>query len=63
MKVYWNVPSFQCNPFKLDFTYVLDKYNITHNEDAKFRGDEINILYDAGNFPAILKKGNQIFLR
>ncbi|XP_066144226.1 hyaluronidase B-like isoform X2 [Euwallacea fornicatus] len=63
LKVYWNVPSFQCNPFKLNFTTLLDKFAIRHNENDNFRGHVINILYDPGNFPAILKHENEVFLR
>ncbi|KAL1502700.1 hypothetical protein ABEB36_007808 [Hypothenemus hampei] len=63
LKMYWNVPSFQCKPFKLNFTTLLDQYAIVHNENGEFRGNVINILYDPGNFPAILKKGNEIFFR
>ncbi|XP_050314874.1 hyaluronidase Tab y 2.0101-like isoform X2 [Anthonomus grandis grandis] len=54
LKVYWNVPSFQCEPFKLNFTPMLDKYNIIHNVDSQFRGETITILYDPGDFPALL---------
>ncbi|CAG9767753.1 unnamed protein product [Ceutorhynchus assimilis] len=63
LKVYWNVPSFQCNPFLLNFADLLDKYNIIHNDNADFRGENINILYDPGKFPAILKKGDEEVLR
>ncbi|XP_050292851.1 hyaluronidase B-like [Anthonomus grandis grandis] len=61
LQIYWNVPSFQCDPFKLDFTTLLNKYNIIHNEDVRFRGDTITILYDPGDFPALLKKENGDF--
>ncbi|XP_019759186.2 hyaluronidase [Dendroctonus ponderosae] len=63
LQVFWNVPSFQCNPFKLNFTKPLNKYGIVYNKDAAFRGQQINILYDPGNFPAILKNGKDNFLR
>ncbi|XP_030755052.1 hyaluronidase A-like isoform X1 [Sitophilus oryzae] len=63
LKVLWNVPSFQCDPFRLNFSLILDKYHIIQNDNARFRGDKIVIMYDPGSFPAILETGNGTFLR
>lgn len=53
--VYWNIPTFQCESQKLNFTALADKYGFIQNPNNKFWGKNINILYDPGNFPAILK--------
>ncbi|KAF7270467.1 hyaluronidase A-like [Rhynchophorus ferrugineus] len=63
LKIYWNVPTFQCDPFKLNFSRLLNKYGIIQNENARFRGEKLVIMYDPGSFPAILEKGNETFLR
>nr|XP_022914484.1 hyaluronidase A-like [Onthophagus taurus] len=64
-QIYWNIPSFQCRPFKIPFTDLTKKYGIIQNENDDFRGDKISILYDPGNFPAILENSetDKIFLR
>nr|XP_023016548.1 hyaluronidase-like [Leptinotarsa decemlineata] len=62
-KVYWNIPTFQCDSQKLNFTRLAEKYAIVHNANDMFRGDKITILYDPGSFPAILKDGSKTFLR
>ncbi|XP_060534174.1 hyaluronidase-like [Cylas formicarius] len=63
-KVYWNSPTFQCDSHKQNFSQLLEKYGIVQNANARFRGDNITILYDPGSFPAILKDaGDRLFLR
>lgn len=62
-KVYWNIPTFQCDYHKLNFTGLAEKYDIIQNEDDRFRGDRIVILYDPGDFPAILRSNSGYFLR
>lgn len=57
-KVYWNMPTFQCDYHKLNFTGLAEKYGIIQNEKDRFRGDRIAILYDPGDFPAILRNDN-----
>ncbi|CAL7933282.1 unnamed protein product [Xylocopa violacea] len=57
-KVYWNVPTFMCHKYGLDFQEVSVKYGIVQNPKDAFRGDEIAILYDPGMFPALLKDPN-----
>jgi hyaluronoglucosaminidase len=61
-QVYWNVPTFMCHKYGMDFREVSKKFGIVQNDQDKFRGEEIVILYDPGNFPALLKdnKGNEI---
>lgn len=61
--VYWNVPTFQCRPQKLNFTYLAEKYGIIQNNNDDFQGNKIAILYDPGNFPAILKENGKTILR
>ncbi|CAG9833995.1 unnamed protein product [Diabrotica balteata] len=63
IKAYWNIPTFQCDTYKLNFTSLAQKYGIIQNEDDRFRGKFINILYDPGSFPAILKNANTTVLR
>lgn len=42
----------------------MEKYGIIVNRNDRFRcGDRIAILYDPGDFPAILRNGNELFLR
>ncbi|GJQ75196.1 hypothetical protein Trydic_g9798 [Trypoxylus dichotomus] len=53
--VYWNIPSFQCRPHKIFFTDIAKKFNIIQNQNDSFRGEKISILYDPGDFPAILE--------
>ncbi|KRT80292.1 glycoside hydrolase, partial [Oryctes borbonicus] len=53
--VYWNIPSFQCKPHNIFFSDIAKKFNIIQNKNDSFRGEEIVILYDPGNFPAILE--------
>ncbi|XP_018329090.1 hyaluronidase-like [Agrilus planipennis] len=53
--VYWNVPTFQCDSHKINFTTLAIKYGIIQNENDRFRGSKLAILYDPGAFPAILK--------
>ncbi|GBP03438.1 Hyaluronidase [Eumeta japonica] len=63
-KVYWNVPTMQCASKKIPFEDLHQKYGIIQNEDDRFRGEKISILYDPGIFPALLENetsGNLIY--
>ncbi|CAH1400109.1 unnamed protein product [Nezara viridula] len=51
--VYWNVPTFQCHKYGLNFSRVKD-WGLQQNYQDEFRGEEIAILYDPGEFPALL---------
>lgn len=53
-KIIWNVPSFQCHKYGLNFSQ-LTKWGITQNYGDSFRGDQIALLYDPGFFPALLE--------
>lgn len=53
-KVFWNVPSFQCHKYGVNFTSVSAEWGITQNPEDSFRGEEVAILYDPGLFPALL---------
>lgn len=53
-KIVWNVPSFQCHKYGINFTHV-SKWGITQNYGDTFRGDNIALLYDPGWFPALLE--------
>lgn len=63
--IFWNIPTFQCDSHKLNFTDLAAKYGIIQNPNDRFQGNEIAILYDPGSFPAILKTadGSGIILR
>ncbi|KAK6634016.1 hypothetical protein RUM44_004623 [Polyplax serrata] len=54
-KVYWNVPTFLCHKHNINFKPYTKKYGIISNANDSFRGKEINILYDPGLFPAVMK--------
>lgn len=53
-KVLWNVPSFQCYKYGVNFSSVSASWGITQNPEDSFRGEDIAILYDPGLFPALL---------
>ncbi|KAJ8708857.1 hypothetical protein PYW08_010239 [Mythimna loreyi] len=53
-KVYWNVPTKQCKSKKVFFDQLYEKFGIIQNTGDTFRGDKISILYDPGDFPALL---------
>ncbi|CAB3240412.1 unnamed protein product [Arctia plantaginis] len=57
-KVYWNVPTMQCKSKNIIFDNLFEKYGIIHNTDDIYRGNEIAILYDPGNFPALIKNSS-----
>lgn len=63
-KIIWNVPSFQCHKYGLNFSF-LTKYGIVVNQGDSFRGDQIALLYDPGLFPALLEanKGSDLVKR
>ncbi|KAL1115807.1 hypothetical protein AAG570_006097, partial [Ranatra chinensis] len=52
--VYWNVPTFQCHKYGLNFSQVRGKWGIVQNYQDQFRGERLAILYDPGEFPALL---------
>lgn len=53
--VYWNVPTFMCHKHGINFQEHTERFGILANHGDQFRGDYINILYDPGFFPAMLK--------
>lgn len=53
-KIVWNVPTFQCHKYGMNFSEVSD-WGITQNYGDPFRGDKIALLYDPGLFPALLE--------
>ncbi|KAK6645350.1 hypothetical protein RUM43_001626 [Polyplax serrata] len=53
--VYWNVPTGGCKKWNINFEDLLAKYNIVGNDRDKFRGENINILYDPGEFPIVIE--------
>lgn len=58
---YWNIPSFMCHKHGIYFNNLFDEYGIIQNPNDTFRGSRVTILYDPGNFPALLtntKSGN-----
>lgn len=55
-RVYWNVPTFQCHKHGYDFAEVAE-WGIRQNTGDVFRGDQISLLYDPGQFPALLQGG------
>lgn len=53
--VYWNVPTKQCKSKRIPFLNLYENFGIIQNSNDSFRGERISILYDPGNFPALLK--------
>lgn len=51
--IYWNVPTFMCHKYGMNFSEV-KQFNILQNNDDQFRGNVITILYDPGKFPAMV---------
>lgn len=37
----------------MNFTYAIDEYGFTMNDDDNFKGEKITLLYDPGMFPTI----------
>nr|ARK19841.1 hyaluronidase [Ampulex compressa] len=60
---YWNIPTFMCHKYGLNFTEVSSEFGIRQNTGDTFRGNEIAILYDPGMFPALLKDENGKFIK
>ncbi|XP_055687636.1 hyaluronidase Tab y 2.0101-like [Lutzomyia longipalpis] len=58
IRVYWNVPTFMCTKYGISFTDVEKEYGVIQNVNDTFRGNEISILYDPGNFPALLENSS-----
>ncbi|XP_046399969.1 hyaluronidase-like [Ischnura elegans] len=50
--VYWNVPTFMCRKYGVLFD--LKEFDIQQNENDDFRGSTSVIMYDPGEFPAIV---------
>nr|CAD7603403.1 unnamed protein product [Timema genevievae] len=61
-RVYWNVPTFMCHRYNLSFNNM-SAWNIVQNSEDLFRGERIVILYDPGQFPALLKGPNGKIVR
>ncbi|XP_022837332.1 hyaluronidase-like isoform X2 [Spodoptera litura] len=53
--IYWNAPTMQCKSKGILFDDLYEKYGIIQNTGDTFRGDRISILYDPGDFPALLR--------
>nr|BAF93867.1 hyaluronidase [Anoplius samariensis] len=53
--VYWNVPTFVCHKYGMNFEEAHRDFGIIQNRNDAFRGDRFAILYDPGMFPALLK--------
>lgn len=52
--MYWNIPSELCKArYNISFAFAADEFGISMNDDDKFRGDAITILYNPGLFPEI----------
>jgi len=51
------VPSFVCHKYGVKFE-TLEDFGIRQNDEDKFRGEKIAILYDPGMFPALLTDKN-----
>lgn len=49
-----------CKSYDINFTEITSKYSIIQNENDRFRGDQIAILYDPGFFPAILQNSTSL---
>ncbi|XP_039445301.1 hyaluronidase Tab y 2.0101-like [Culex pipiens pallens] len=56
--VYWNIPTFMCTRYKLDFASLGATYGLYQNTNDTFRGETIAILYDPGNFPALFEQSS-----
>ncbi|XP_019529357.3 hyaluronidase Tab y 2.0101 [Aedes albopictus] len=56
--VYWNIPTFMCNQYQMNFASIGPTYGVYQNGNDSFRGDAISILYDPGKFPALLEKSS-----
>lgn len=57
-RVYWNIPTFMCLKYNMSFENSTKSYGIIQNQHDDFRGDQISILYDPGDFPAILQNSS-----
>ncbi|XP_049540426.1 hyaluronidase Tab y 2.0101-like [Anopheles darlingi] len=55
-EVYWNIPTFMCTQYGMDFSGIGQTYTVLQNANDTFRGDAVSILYDPGKFPALLEK-------
>jgi hyaluronoglucosaminidase len=53
-RVFWNVPTFMCHRYGMDFSDAQSRWNIVQNSGDVFRGEHMVILYDPGEFPALL---------
>ncbi|GAB0093057.1 Hyaluronidase [Sergentomyia squamirostris] len=58
MRFFWNVPTFMCSKYGIDFQDVTREYGVIQNINDTFRGNEISILYDPGVFPALLENSS-----
>ncbi|EEB14205.1 Hyalurononglucosaminidase precursor, putative [Pediculus humanus corporis] len=57
-KIYWNVPSDRCKKHNIHFEPLTKMYGIIANKNDSFRGENVSILYDPGEFPIIQKFPN-----
>ncbi|XP_062561105.1 hyaluronidase Tab y 2.0101-like [Armigeres subalbatus] len=56
--VYWNIPTFMCQQYQMNFSSIGPTYGVSQNGNDTFRGSAISILYDPGKFPALLEKSS-----
>ncbi|XP_057322010.1 hyaluronidase-like [Microplitis mediator] len=61
-QVYWNVPTFMCQQYGININ-DLNKFGICQNENDKFLGEKIVILYDPGRFPKLIQNDNGTMTR
>ncbi len=62
--MYWNIPTETSKKYhSVNFSNLYSLYGIKQNKEDKFRGNEITIMYDPGNFPALLEKDGKLFRR
>lgn len=47
-----------CKKFGFKFDNVQNEYGIIQNDKDTFRGEKVTILYDPGNFPALLQNSS-----
>ncbi|XP_066995025.2 hyaluronidase B [Anabrus simplex] len=59
-RVFWNVPSFACHKYGINID-VSSTWGIIQNSGDVFRGERLTILYDPGDFPALIKDSSGKF--
>lgn len=54
----WNIPTYMCTKYGINFSIDLEKYGFTNNSMETSHGQEITLLYSPGMFPALLNTTN-----